>query len=95
MKWRKHKVIKIFSILLLIYLSIIIPATLLSYIFTWYFIHEYAKSDPVSTVWLFNRSSYEYVAEVLAQQGYRFEPLDNRTVAGALLIFGDVRPVYP
>ncbi len=95
MKQRKHVVIKILSILALIYLSIFIPWTILLYTFTSYFIHEYAKSDPVSTVWLTNRSSYEHVAEILTQLGYRFEPWDNKTFAGTLLIFGDVRPVYP
>ncbi len=51
--------------------------------------------DTVSLVWVKNRTYYERLIAVLEEHGYGFEPWSPRTVAGDVIIYGDVRPLAP
>jgi hypothetical protein len=49
--------------------------------------------DTVSLVWVKNRADYERLIAVLEEHGYSFEPLPPNTVAGDVIVYGDVRPL--
>jgi hypothetical protein len=50
-------------------------------------------ADTVSFVWVKNKAYYERLVAVLEEHGYGFEPLLPNTVAGDVIIYGDVRPL--
>ncbi len=51
--------------------------------------------DTVSLVWVKNRADYERLIAVLEEHGYGFEPWPPNTVAGDVIVYGDVRPLAP
>jgi len=52
-------------------------------------------ADTVSLVWVKNRAYYERLIAVLEEHGYGFEPWSPNTVAGDVIVYGDVRPLAP
>ena len=50
--------------------------------------------DTVSLVWV-RKADYERLIAVLEEHGYGFEPLPPNTVAGDVIVYGDVRPLAP
>ncbi|MFZ8838431.1 MAG: hypothetical protein ACO2PM_05735 [Pyrobaculum sp.] len=48
--------------------------------------------DTVSLVWV-KKADYERLVAVLEEHSYSFEPLPPNTVAGDVIIYGDVRPL--
>jgi hypothetical protein len=52
-------------------------------------------ADTVSLVWAKNKTYYERLVAVLEEHGYGFEPWPPNTVAGDVIIYGDVRPLAP
>jgi hypothetical protein len=52
-------------------------------------------ADTVSLAWVKNRAYYERLVAVLEEHGYGFEPWSPRTVAGDVIVYGDVRPLAP
>jgi hypothetical protein len=48
-------------------------------------------ADAVSLVWVKNKADYERLVAVLEEHGYSFEPLPPNTVAGDVIVYGDVR----
>jgi hypothetical protein len=50
--------------------------------------------DAVSLVWV-RKADYERLIAVLEEHGYGFEPLPPNTVAGDVIVYGDVRPLAP
>lgn len=50
--------------------------------------------DTVSLVWV-KKADYERLIAVLEEHGYGFEPLPPNTVAGDVIVYGDVRPLAP
>jgi hypothetical protein len=52
-------------------------------------------ADTVSLVWVKNRAYYERLVAVLEEHGYGFEPWSPNTVAGDVIVYGDVRPLAP
>jgi len=52
-------------------------------------------ADTVSLVWVKNRAYYERLIAVLEEHGYSFEPWSPNTVAGDVIVYGDVRPLAP
>jgi hypothetical protein len=51
-------------------------------------------ADTVSLVWV-KKADYERLIAVLEEHGYGFEPLPPNTVAGDVIVYGDVRPLAP
>lgn len=51
-------------------------------------------ADTVSLVWV-KKADYERLVAVLEEHGYGFEPLPPNTVAGDVIVYGDVRPLAP
>jgi hypothetical protein len=51
-------------------------------------------ADTVSLVWV-KKADYERLVAVLEEHGYGFEPWPPNTVAGDVIIYGDVRPLAP
>jgi hypothetical protein len=49
-------------------------------------------ADTVSLVWV-KKADYERLIAVLEEHGYGFEPLPPNTVAGDVIVYGDVRPL--
>jgi hypothetical protein len=49
-------------------------------------------ADTVSLVWV-KKTDYERLIAVLEEHGYGFEPLPPNTVAGDVIVYGDVRPL--
>ncbi|MCC6032389.1 MAG: hypothetical protein LM566_05675, partial [Pyrobaculum sp.] len=49
-------------------------------------------ADAVSLVWV-KKADYERLIAVLEEHGYGFEPLPPNTVAGDVIVYGDVRPL--
>jgi hypothetical protein len=49
-------------------------------------------ADTVSLVWV-RKADYERLIAVLEEHGYSFEPLPPNTVAGDVIVYGDVRPL--
>jgi hypothetical protein len=49
-------------------------------------------ADTVSLVWI-RKADYERLIAVLEEHGYSFEPLPPNTVAGDVIVYGDVRPL--
>jgi len=52
-------------------------------------------ADAVSLVWVKNKAYYERLIAVLEEHGYGFEPWPPNTVAGDVVVYGDVRPLAP
>jgi hypothetical protein len=52
-------------------------------------------ADTVSLVWAKNKTYYERLVAVLEEHGYSFEPWPPNTVAGDVIVYGDVRPLAP
>jgi hypothetical protein len=52
-------------------------------------------ADTVSLVWVKNRAYYERLVAVSEEHGYGFEPWSPNTVAGDVIVYGDVRPLAP
>lgn len=52
-------------------------------------------ADTVSLVWVKNKADYERLVAVLEEHGYGFEPWPPNTVAGDVIVYGDVRPLAP
>jgi hypothetical protein len=52
------------------------------------------NADTVSLVWV-KKADYERLIAVLEEHGYGFEPLPPNTVAGDVIVYGDVRPLAP
>jgi hypothetical protein len=52
-------------------------------------------ADTVSLVWVKNKADYERLIAVLEEHGYSFEPWSPNTVAGDVIVYGDVRPLAP
>jgi len=50
-------------------------------------------ADTVSLVWVKNRTYYERLIAALEEHGYGFEPWSPNTVAGDVIVYGDVRPL--
>jgi hypothetical protein len=50
--------------------------------------------DTVSLVWV-KKADYERLVAVLEEHGYGFEPWSPNTVAGDVIVYGDVRPLAP
>ena len=50
-------------------------------------------ADTVSLVWVKNRTYYERLIAALEEHGYGFEPWSPNTVAGDVVVYGDVRPL--
>ena len=48
-------------------------------------------ADTVSLVWV-KKADYERLIAVLEEHGYGFEPLPPNTVAGDVIVYGDVMP---
>jgi hypothetical protein len=51
-------------------------------------------ADAVSRVWV-KKADYERLTAVLEEHGYGFEPWPPNTVAGDVIVYGDVRPLAP
>jgi hypothetical protein len=52
-------------------------------------------ADTVSLAWVKNRAYYERLVAVLEEHGYGFEPWSPNTVAGDVIVYGDVKPLAP
>jgi hypothetical protein len=52
-------------------------------------------ADTVSLVWVKNKADYERLVAVLEEHGYGFETWPPNTVAGDVVVYGDVRPLAP
>jgi hypothetical protein len=50
-------------------------------------------ADAVSLVWVKNKADYERLVAVLEEHGYGFKPWSPNTVAGDVIVYGDVRPL--
>ena len=68
---------------------------LVLFVFDWEGFMRDRDVDAVSLVWVKNRAYYERLIAVLEEHGYSFEPWSPNTVAGDVVIYGDVRPLAP
>ena len=66
---------------------------LVLFVFDWEGFMRDRDVDAVSLVWVKNRADYERLIAVLEEHGYGFEPLPPNTVAGDVIVYGDVRPL--
>jgi hypothetical protein len=67
-------------------------STLFSVLFVFDWEALMRDADTVSLVWV-KKADYERLIAVLEEHGYSFEPLPPNTVAGDVIIYGDVRPL--
>ena len=65
------------------------------FVFDWEGFMRDLDVDAVSLVWVKNRTYYERLIAVLEEHGYGFKPWSPGTVAGDVIVYGDVRPLAP
>jgi hypothetical protein len=67
---------------------------LVLFVFDWEGFMRDRDVDTVSLLWV-KKADYERLIAVLEEHGYGFEPLPPNTVAGDVIVYGDVRPLAP
>ncbi|MCX8136108.1 hypothetical protein [Pyrobaculum aerophilum] len=88
------KGLKLALVAIIALLSYVVYSISLATALAYQFMLIYPDHDTFSTLWIRSVKQYGEVTSVLDRLGIPYEPWDNNTVAGTLIVFADVRKLW-